>query len=305
MQQLNGQPSFPWEIEWSLTWACNTNCFFCSTGNYSRKDYAKNINHICSEIINSKPLMVTLSGGEPTVHPKFEEICRNFAEASIPVNLTTNGISLDKISKDVLSSLNWIRVSVHAATFLVAEAVMGVGYPLDRVLNNLKLLIEVNDRASVFYLLNDKNSAEEQLQKYLELLANIGVKKIEFGAIKMLGWATEQALLDRKILEKRIAFIHSCAARLGLTVTTPDVSNSKHKCTVRQTSAAIFPDSTVRSCSFDDEIWGNLDLESLQDIWSKRAKLDEYCDRCRPGGYFLDHKDLTSNRTIVLHSINS
>ncbi len=299
MFSLNHTLSFPWEVEWSVTWACNAHCSFCSTGNYNRNLHSQDINIISTRIIEAQPLAITLSGGEPLVHPEIDSIINVLVSSGIPLNLTTNGLLLHRVKPENISKLNWIRISLHSCFRDTSKKIMGERYNLEKVLNNIKRIGLITKKFSIFMILTKENCNVNELNELLKISKSLGAANIEIGIIKLLGWANTSMLEPNLVINEALEHIGKYANALELNVVLPNINTKKHYCVARAKNVAIFPDGSVRSCSFDNDIaWGNISDEPLIDIWSRRPFLDEYCDRCSPGGYQTDSKRIISIKNI-------
>jgi len=84
------------KVEWNLGKRCNYDCSYCPSSihdNHSPHthiDILKNtVDKLC-EI--GKPIRISLTGGEPCVHPNIKDLLEHFKHKNISwVNLTTNG----------------------------------------------------------------------------------------------------------------------------------------------------------------------------------------------------------------------
>ena len=91
-----------WKMEIAITDYCNQSCSLCSQGTPLQKD-KKTMSMADLEAIsrNVRPYefdVIKISGGEPTLHPQFGEICRNLRRL-LPANryeLATNGFRLEQ-----------------------------------------------------------------------------------------------------------------------------------------------------------------------------------------------------------------
>jgi len=291
MHGMNEFPGFPWEVEWSITWACNTHCFFCSTGRYDRSSYAADVNLVAERIIAVRPLTVTLSGGEPLVHPEIGSVIDLFLNRRVPLNLTTNGLCLSRLSPIQCSGMNWVRISLHAESDDIAKGIMGQSYNVRKVISNIETLRQHNENFSIFTLLTKANSSCSEINKLVKLTKSLGAARLEVGIIKLLGWANKDMLLPKRDLDLPLKFLAEAAKMYGVEVSIPEIHQDLHVCSARARNAAIFPDGSVKSCSFDnDEQWGNILSDSLEKIWLRRSRLDTHCDRCAPGGYQRDFR---------------
>ena len=89
-----------WNFSIFLLGECNANCKFCVAHirNDQLKDDRIQIGYIKKAIELVKPLnlIISLSGGEPTLSPIFEEVCDLVKDFRIKV-VTTNGYGLEKV----------------------------------------------------------------------------------------------------------------------------------------------------------------------------------------------------------------
>lgn len=103
--------NFPITLVVHLTGKCNLNCGFCYIKNRDKVidldhqklyEFIDNLNGLCA---------VELTGGEPCLHPKINEILFFLAGRRIKAGMFTNGLSLDKVYN--LHLLDWLRVSIN------------------------------------------------------------------------------------------------------------------------------------------------------------------------------------------------
>ncbi|RWQ20551.1 radical SAM protein [Mesorhizobium sp.] len=293
MQLYSGDLNFPIEIEWSLTWACNAQCFFCSTGNFEFGAKANNLDRVVSEIGKLRPLVVTLSGGEPTVHPQFPYILKKLLDSKQAVNITTNAVKIDKTPFDDLRKVNWIRISLHATSAGIAKEIMGASYDVERVKTNIRSLVNtLPNRVSVFCLVT-RQGEKQDWSEYFNFVREVGITKIDVGFIKLLGWASKSDLVDKSLVLDFCDKVSELGQSYGVEVFTPDMTGTHHACLVRSTNLAILPDGSVEYCSFDRATIGNVYTTPLTEIWASRKKTLGYCDRCTQGGYFQDSARIT------------
>ena len=106
------------DIRFLVTQSCDFNCFFChhegisisTMEELSVEDYII-LYELYSDIENWNG--VTISGGEPLLYRRIDELCRALYNKGAKITLVTNGhYLLDKI--DVLKYVNQINVSIHS-----------------------------------------------------------------------------------------------------------------------------------------------------------------------------------------------
>ena len=110
----------PITIHLAPTDACNLECEWCST-----QKRGKNVLRIHEAIgiidtyvdLGIKSLEIT-GGGDPTVYPHLEEVIHYAKdEKNIDVGMITNGLLLDRIEKEALKKLTWMRISLSGLEF--------------------------------------------------------------------------------------------------------------------------------------------------------------------------------------------
>lgn len=94
-----------YQLELAITDFCNLNCSLCSQGTPWQKNKKtmslEQIERISKFIEPFEFQAIKLSGGEPTLHPRFGEICENFKRwfPARRYKLATNGFQLEKFIK--------------------------------------------------------------------------------------------------------------------------------------------------------------------------------------------------------------
>lgn len=83
------------KIEWNLGKRCNLDCGYCPDFIHDNYSSHTNINILKSTvdklILFQKPIRLSLTGGEPTVHPQIEELAKYIKEKGISwLSITTN-----------------------------------------------------------------------------------------------------------------------------------------------------------------------------------------------------------------------
>jgi len=89
------------KIEWNLGKRCNYDCSYCPASIHDNTSEHTDIEILKSAVDQllkiGKPIRISFTGGEPTVHPKFEELvnyCKNQGVSWI--SITTNGTRKDE-----------------------------------------------------------------------------------------------------------------------------------------------------------------------------------------------------------------
>jgi len=131
-----------------LTNKCNFHCEFCPSDSQTRLHgymdlpLAKKIfNEISEKKLVSQVHLHLM--GEPTLHPKLNEILNYARDKNVMINLTTNGSTLvkKKVPKLLESISGTITASLMTPTEETYEIRGDVGLSWDRYINNFRLLV--------------------------------------------------------------------------------------------------------------------------------------------------------------------
>jgi radical SAM protein with 4Fe4S-binding SPASM domain len=104
-------------LDLHLTTDCNMECKFCGAWEQEMQGVSMSREDALFALTEGKGMgykLVTLTGGEPTLNPAFEEIVHDACELGYWVCITTNGlIAKDNFLKSIKNKKVMIRVSLH------------------------------------------------------------------------------------------------------------------------------------------------------------------------------------------------
>nr|MDO8115795.1 radical SAM protein [Candidatus Sigynarchaeota archaeon] len=129
-----------------VTDACNLACTHCYVDSRAQGDQAKYISTTDVEFIlksfEHEPVeLVHVFGGEPFFHPKIRDICEVCRDFGVPVNVATNGTTIE-------GHLDWLkRGDISLSINMLGEDsklqdIIGCGYPLDLVVRNARMAVD-------------------------------------------------------------------------------------------------------------------------------------------------------------------
>jgi radical SAM protein with 4Fe4S-binding SPASM domain len=115
----------PENIFWDLTSRCNLSCRHCvvNAGKKSQRELTLSESFELIEDLGEFGVKsITLSGGEPLIHPDIMKIIEYISDHSIAIRIATNGTLLTKSSAKLLSKYSvGIQVSLDGSTALVHD----------------------------------------------------------------------------------------------------------------------------------------------------------------------------------------
>mgnify|MGYP000870146182 CR=1 FL=1 len=99
--------------------------------------------------MNVKAIQVT-GGGEPTVHPQFNEFCETVLSSNISLAVVTNGLLMNQKRAEILAHSAWVRISVDCAKPESYSRIRDVpAAEFEIVAKNVKYLTSIPDRKTV------------------------------------------------------------------------------------------------------------------------------------------------------------
>ena len=110
----------PTMVTWQLTRDCDLACLHCCTDSAPGRalpgelDRARALS-LAREIADAQVPYVMLVGGEPTLVPHFEELCRRLSDAGVWLKVETNGQAFDPRRLKGLN-IRSVQVSIDGAT---------------------------------------------------------------------------------------------------------------------------------------------------------------------------------------------
>ncbi len=195
-----------------LTTRCNLNCPHC----YASQDrnpqdrnrvFPKNpvssvspvscdlpssaVFRLIDEIARNGGQFITLSGGEPLLHPEFKQIVKH-ASSKTGIQILTNGTLINREWADFFSGKNIsVQISIDGSEKEIHDAVRGRG-SFDKAVRAVKYLQEagLGERLSLCTTIMKQNLHD--LQKIISLTEKLGVRKLRFLPLRRVGTAEKQ-----------------------------------------------------------------------------------------------------------------
>jgi MoaA/NifB/PqqE/SkfB family radical SAM enzyme len=117
------KPSVDFHLNWMLHNQCNYSCSYCPDTNHNGnhrwlkldmvKRFIDKIENHYRKNMGCENLLVSFTGGEPTLWPGFLDLCRYLSEKGIGIGMTTNGSRTIRFWEEISSYFTWIAVSFH------------------------------------------------------------------------------------------------------------------------------------------------------------------------------------------------
>lgn len=176
--------TYPLSISIELTNRCNFKCTHC----YKEADATKSCflkKESILEFLNrieGKVHSIEFTGGEPTLHPNFEEIVH--AAKVSKLCLLSNGSQLHRFPDVLLQKFNFMSISLYG--YNQEEYLRYTKAPLfSSVCQNIKHINELEIPNVVSIILRHSNITK--LDQFMDVLVSLGVKMVRFGLTQKVG----------------------------------------------------------------------------------------------------------------------
>jgi MoaA/NifB/PqqE/SkfB family radical SAM enzyme len=161
-----------------MTYACDLRCAFCynEKERNGRRLTVEKYDELLRDGRREGALYLTLTGGEPTLHPHFYAVGRMATEAGYSVRVKTNAHALDQRAilrmRDEVRPFN-VDVSIHGATAATHDALTRVPGSFHRAVANIRSMVGHGMRVRMKVPLTRHN--EHEIAAIFALGADLGV----------------------------------------------------------------------------------------------------------------------------------
>ena len=206
----------PQHVVIDLTNRCNSNCIACWTGSPLLRDRAPApawfeqelpgplVHALLRDLAAMGCEMVRFTGGgEPLMHPEFEDLVRSAAGHGLLCNVTSNGILLRRVSDSALEAVSELTVSLWAATSQTYSRLhpnkTGRDLRQDRCCSGANEAgAEPKERNGRIWCwpMSSAQMNHHELEGMLELACRIGATRVYFTVVDPIPGCTDGLLLN-------------------------------------------------------------------------------------------------------------
>jgi MoaA/NifB/PqqE/SkfB family radical SAM enzyme len=164
----------------ALTARCNARCGFCAWNPdfYDPTEQLSTpaIKQLYTDAKRAGFLGVSIWGGEPLVHPDFEEVVRHAKELGLATNIVTNGFLIEKKLDAIIPFVDRLSISVDHPSVLHDE-MRGIKGLFERILSATKAVRARAPHKPILFIctLQKANAEPATLRKLVELMDSLGV----------------------------------------------------------------------------------------------------------------------------------
>lgn len=261
-----------------LTPACNNQCYGCLNVFKSNRnqtpllvpDWIKIIDNISPSV-----QFLKITGGEPTLHPDFEQIISYISMSGFQFTLLTNGRwenpqrLLTFLGK--VSGFKGFLISLHGKDCSAHEGFSGVVGSFTETINNIKLAKMYGFKVSTSSVLTQFN--HKDIKNIINLSESLGADCTVFNryigkelpGLSLIPADEKNALLEINdfIFDKN----NTKMIRYGVPAPFCFINSKNSRCFAGDAIATIDPWGNLRPCNHVPFICGNLLESSFEDTW--------------------------------------
>lgn len=288
-----------------ITRRCNLHCVGCRfhsplleeqnrTGATDGRDMPLSLfESLCRELKAMGTRSITITGeGEPLLHPSFCEIVSAAKAEGFQVNLVTNGTLLDRTVSEHLvnAGLDKLRVSLWAGTPEVYEKMYPGINPSNfaNIVESLKLMADLKSREHsrvpsvvLHHPINRTNV--HTVDSMVDLAHATGCNALSFSPLRTFRGTFDSLSLTAEEETRLRASLPGIGKRLNSLSIEHNIKElvkrydigpagwRKLPCYIAWLHARVLTDGTVRACQRSELSMGNLNENSLPEIWNNPA----------------------------------
>jgi MoaA/NifB/PqqE/SkfB family radical SAM enzyme len=165
----------------SLTERCNSRCVTCDYWRTGRDDMSlASVERLLPSLLRLRTQTVLVSGGEPLVHPQWQEIAQLLRANGIQLWLLTSGLSLVKHARRVSQLFDAVTVSLDGTHRETYRAIRGLD-AFDNVCAGIEACASAGIAAGIRVTLQRSNY--QQLPRFVDLARELGARQVSFLAV--------------------------------------------------------------------------------------------------------------------------
>ena len=270
-----------------LTHACNYDCLFCYNDRTAPKaaltldEYSE----LLQQLADMAVLNLTLTGGEPLVHPDFFAIGARARELGFVVRIKSNGhLIRGDVARRLVEEVDpcQIDLSLHGATAITHDRQTRRPGSFDRLMENINEMLRLKLRLRLICTLTSWN--EHEIESIFELADRFGLRA-NFNAsisprdngdtepLQLCPTAEGMADLTRMLEERHQANRPDDLDSDPGTITDEPAGQVKRHCGAGASSVAIDQWGNVLPCVQWRRAVGNIREAPFPEIWKQSNQL--------------------------------
>lgn len=271
----------PLTVNVELTHNCNLRCVHCYIDFDSKILSAGHWKKILDELVELEALVLTISGGEPTLHPEFDEIYSYAHQQGFGIRLFSNLQKYDEQKMDLFERLKPLNVqtSIYGGTAELHDSITKVQGSFKRTVRASKRLIDAG--IPVMIKTSWMRNNLEHYSKIEDLARSIGA---DFqGSVRiMVARNGDESNTSLRLTREQLVELYLMSDRSNTSWSRPQLDESENEkqskqkkglidypCGAAVVTMRIGPNGNVYPCVQYDRSAGNAVEQSIKTIWKE------------------------------------
>lgn len=272
-----------------LTYKCNLHCEFCYNP-FPRNDQIRTkplevdekeplsfeeIVSLLDQLKQLDVLYLTLTGGEPILHPRFWDIVNEAKKRTFAIRIFSNGIGITEDIADKIAKLapHCMEISIHGAKPETCERLNKIPGSFEKFVKAIGFLSERNIRVFLKCIVTKYN--ENELIEIRDLGTSFGYP-VYFDNTITPSDNGDFFPLNLRASDEAVSFLYS-ADGLNIGNSPFERENKSMNCTTASGTLTITPSGDVQACTQWKKPAGNIREKPLIEIW----KTSEFLEKAR------------------------
>ena len=256
---------------------CNFNCVFCSRNIESMKEISlENFKFLIDQLLSIGIKDIYLTGGEPLLHSKFDELLTYALSKEMSISVLTNGILINNYFNN-LKKVKCVSVSLHGNSKTHNE-IVGVNC-YDIVTKNI-LQIKKHTSVTVNYTAFSKNLNEKNILSVYDFCESNNIP-MNISRYNDLGCGkTNHCVINLNSFAKTLDNLiqGGCKIQINNCIAPCTVDDKylylTHGCGAGYLFGCVDYNLDVKICSSSQTSLGNLKRNSFRRIWNQKKMKD-------------------------------
>lgn len=270
-----------WNACLELTYLCNERCRHCYLDDPKANQEIGILRFdvwrkVIDEIADMGCVNVLVTGGEPTLHPDFLQICRHITKRGMLLDIFTNALKISDSLFDAIVALkpNTVSFSLYGGTADFHDWVTQVPGSFEKSLRNILMFkcagVDVFIKSVLF------NGKADEFAKLRALAKRVGISAHCAQAVNIgrSGTTHPEFMADNETLTAYLASI-SDTEPLWQQKSPPVREPDSPVCGVGFSTLTFRPNGNVSPCIPYSYVLGNVKKDSVKGIWEGSGKLVE------------------------------
>jgi MoaA/NifB/PqqE/SkfB family radical SAM enzyme len=291
METFTGQ-RLPTTATIAITHRCQCRCQHCSAADFMRSERPEvspeRMFRLIDEAQELGVVTMIFVGGEPLLHPRIYDYIKYVDYKESRPMIFTNGLLLteDRVQKLVDAGLYSLFISIDSPNPEEHNRLRGVKECFQKAMEGAKRCIDAGLLVGLSTYATRETLANGQVMRMIELTRDIGAQEITIFDVVPTGKLLHEEE-DILLTEKDKVQLRELSRRCK---TEPDLPGAQVQAHVNSANgfgcfAGYFQfymtsSGDITPCDFTPLAFGNIQDESLRDIWLRMTAHEAYRDRC-------------------------